>query len=666
MDDILRIQAFDNTASGKEIKMLQQLLLQITREHIKHLDDEGSSCHLKQTSDMSNHEHPIHIKGGHGTESVRAIDPANLQAQLRELFKVDANPASFLKMIMLTLGILLTPITLVGMVIGYKRGYMRFIYPFNENPRFTELPLIVKISIAAGILVAWLCAAVALWLILTITDSDFLTSEGMLIYMAVNMPISLSVFFLFRRWYVGMQHLLIHDNEDGSATLATFEDLREYYYRPGLWVGGGLTLDSGHILTVAGTGAGKSVNLFVNAILDQAYQYNGSFYVNDIKGELAAICAGPLKRMGKRVITINPWQLLPDNLPESECYNPLQLLSDSMSIDLVDDIALLAELLIPMKQDDKNAFFTNSARAMISGFLLYIVCSKDYPNPTLTDLWKMVRLTGDDFDNLLADMNGIRHPLYAETIKQAAQEIVKQLGSPETFSSIVSNVLDATSFMKSPALQKTLVNGFNPYDLTADQDTVVFFILPVDKLSSQSTLLRLVTVSMLRACVRKPTGKRVTFLLDETASMGYLSEVPTALAAYRGFGISMHLVFQDHLQIQAVYGNIWESLIANCKVRQYFGITDNTTLDYISTAMGKTTNIKYQRDWFGNITDIETKQRDLMTPDEVKTACKNSMLIFTGSNPVAKFAKSPYYLNPSLKKDGVNLYDKNPYYNGDQ
>lgn len=611
-------------------------------------------------------EFPLEIRGGHGPSKSIDFNPADFQDQLRALFRVKANPTSFLKMLMIALGILLTPITILGMVLGYKRGYMRFMFPLDEYPRFTRLPLIMKVSIGAGILITWAIVLLSLWLIVTITGSSLMTSQGMLIYMAVNTPISLSVYFLFRRWYLGIQHLLLHDDEAGSARLASFDDLNEYYYRPGLWVGGGLTLDSGHILTCAGTGAGKSVNLFVNAILDQAYQYKGSFYVNDIKGELASICRGPLERMGKRCIIINPWQLLPENLPQSQCYNPLQLLSDNMSIDLVDDIALLAELLIPLKQDDKNAFFTNSARAMISGFLLHIVCSKDYPNPTCTELWKMVRLSGDDLDSLVADMATSNHPLYGETIKQAAQEIVKQMGSPETFSSIVSNALEATSFMKSPALQKTLVNGFNPYDLTADQDTVVFFILPVDRLASQATLLRTITVSMLRACVRKPTGKRVTFLLDETASMGYLSEIPTALAAYRGFGISMWLVFQDHAQIKAVYGDIWESLIANCKVRQYFGITDNTTLEYISTAMGKTTNVKYQRDWFGNITDIETKQRDLMTPDEVKTACKNSMLIFTGSNPVAKFAKSPYYLNPSLKKDGVNLYDKNPYYNGDQ
>lgn len=50
MDDILRIQAFDNTASGKEIKALQQLMLQITREHIAHLDKEVRPCDLKTTS----------------------------------------------------------------------------------------------------------------------------------------------------------------------------------------------------------------------------------------------------------------------------------------------------------------------------------------------------------------------------------------------------------------------------------------------------------------------------------------------------------------------------------------------------------------------------------------------------------------------------------------
>ena len=611
-------------------------------------------------------EHPIKLKGAHAPSSNKGYNPETFNDELRELFKIEAKPGAMLKILIVLAGILFTPITCVGLVLGFKKGYMKFMYPNDELPRFFALPLIVRASMLIHVAISWAVVGLLIWLLAQLVDANYMSAQVALVYLGINTIASISVFFIFRRWYVGRHNLLMHDGEKGDAKWGDVTTALEYFGRPGLLVANGMTLaDGGHICTIAGSGGGKTANLFVNAILDRAHGYDGSFYINDIRGELAAICAGPLERMGKRIVVINFWNLLSGKLPKSHNYNPLDLLSDPNSIDLVDDISLIAELLVPFKQNDQNAFFTNSARSVIAGLLLHLICSEKYEAKTLGELWKMIRLTGEEWDNLVADMSVSDHRINGATIRQAANEIAKQMGSPETWSSIVSNALDATSFMRSHALQNHLVSGFNPYELTAtNNNTVVFFILPIDKLSSQSTLLRLVTVSMLRSCVRKPTGKNITYLLDETASMGFLTEIPTAMAAYRALGISMWLVFQDHSQIQSIYGEIWESLLANAKVKQYFSLKDNTTLEYLSDALGKTTATKYKQDWFGNIIDVETFERDLAAPHQLKQMSKHYIFLFTGENPAMKVLKEPYYENPLLKEKGKPLYDPNPYVKG--
>jgi type IV secretion system protein VirD4 len=144
-------------------------------------------------------------------------------------------------------------------------------------------------------------------------------------------------------------------------------------------------------------------------------------------------------------------------------------------------------------------------------------------DPDLGMLWQWLRLHGKEWDNLLADMYESTDPLYGNAVSMAASEIAKQMGSPETFSSIVSNALECTSFLKSHALQHSLRSGgLDPYSLT-DGNTVVFVVLPFDKLLTYSNYMRLVVATLMRAIVRKPSKEnKTTFIIDEAFNLGYI------------------------------------------------------------------------------------------------------------------------------------------------
>lgn len=595
--------------------------------------------------------------------NMEMLTATDLKEQLRELLRTERNPAAIVKMILFAIGALFTAFSFAGMILGYVRGYNKFMRPKEELPRFTNLPLIVKLSMALGIAFVWgmIFICIQLWFGLAAIEPDF--EKGAVIFFGSNIAMSLLVYFVFRRWRYGVWNLIMESDRNGTARFATDEDLEPYRRKTGLYIGGNYAFaDKGHALLVCGTRGGKSQNVLMANVLRVSH-YKGSMVVIDPKAELSSVCANYLRKSGKRVVIINPWDLLSERLGASTNYNPLSFLRDKSSDHLIDNIGLIAELIIPFADDDKNKFFTDSARNLIAGLLLHLVTTDKVDDPTLGILWEWLRLHGKEWDELLADMYESEDPVYGNAVKMAASEIAKQMGSPETFSSIISNALEATSFLKSHALQKSLNSGgFDPYSLT-DGNTVVFVVIPFEKLLTYSNYMRLVVATMMRAIVCKPSKEnRTVFIADETYSLGYMSEFLNALSAYAGYNISLFLVYQDLNQIKGTYGDKWETVMANCTIRQFMSIRDMFSLEYISKMLGDKTRVTFKQNLVGTITDIKANHRPLATPNEVMRISQENMLLFVGENPAAILPKLPYYEMPQLKDvNGMNVYDPNPY-----
>jgi type IV secretion system protein VirD4 len=59
--------------------------------------------------------------------------------------------------------------------------------------------------------------------------------------------------------------------------------------------------------------------------------------------------------------------------------------------------------------------------------------------------------------------------------------------------------------------------------------------------------------------------------MDEVAQLGHVDEFVAAQTLLRGYGVQIWSFWQDLSQLQAVYPNIWPTIINNCKVFQAFG-----------------------------------------------------------------------------------------------
>lgn len=575
--------------------------------------------------------------------------------EIDHLFKVNLDASLLNKIILFIVGIFLTPVTLAGALLGYARAYNRFVKPLAEYPLLHPLRPIVRFAMFAWAILIWFGMFGLLLVLRQFAAIMGMRGYGVLIYVGFNLFFSLVVFFVFRRWQIGISNALIESNRFGSARFARPDELNPYRQGPGLYIGGGFVFkDKGHVLTVAGTRGGKGTNLIIPNLLGLG-GYNGSWVVIDPKGENAAITARYQRESGRQVVILNPWDLLAENVGEAESYNPLDILADTSSIHLVDDAHMIAEMLVPVEKGDKNRFFTDTARSVVTGLIMQIATTQEGDDRTLTTLWRWARLAGDDWDELIARMRLNQDPVNGEIVRNSGNEIVKLMeAGEETFGSILSSVLQATDFLKSPALQKSLRSGYDPTTLS-DGDTALYIIIPADKLQSHARWLRLIVTTTLRAVVRKP-NKRVCFLLDEFAALGYLPEIETALSTYAGFEITVWPILQSLIQLKGLYGENWETFAANTAIRQFFTINDNFTANYVSAAIGQSSHVITTRSWFG-VQDANANQRPLVTPDEVRRGSSENIFAFLGGNPPTTFTKRPYYQMPELQ----GRKDNNPY-----
>jgi type IV secretion system protein VirD4 len=332
-------------------------------------------------------------------------------------------------------------------------------------------------------------------------------------------------------------------------------------------------------------------------------------------------------------------------------FNPLDVLKVDR-INLCDDVATLAEAIVPATSGSNEAHFSDKARSYVSGLILHLMTAAPETERHLGTLWQWLRLDHEKWIELLADMMLNDDPVAGEIVKATANEIASLMKTSEReYGSIISTAQKYTDVFKSPALRESLKTSpkFSAADLT-NGNTIVYLIVPADRLKSHSTYMRLVITSLLRSVIRNP-GKDVLFLIDEAYAMGYHSEIELALGAYAGFGVHLWTIWQSLVQIQDLYPKTWQSFISNCSVRHFFNISDNFSADYISSMFGQTSVPEYNDK--GEVSGASA--RPLVTPDEIRRQSDESIYTVIDQLAPTEIPKAPYY------KMGLE-YDPNPYY----
>ncbi|MEL6445858.1 MAG: type IV secretory system conjugative DNA transfer family protein [Bacteroidota bacterium] len=570
----------------------------------------------------------------------------------------------------------------VGAIWGFWRGYHRILEPKHRVPHLAPLWPGSRYGLIVGILIGLVLLAVERLVLgpfledltRSMAGVGTVTSVSPVLAFFVNASIAgviILVFEFVRRRRVTR---IEEGQRFGTARFASDSEIEPFKAEAGrapdgFYIGTDYTptyyAKQGHLLTVAGTRGGKGVNLIIPNLLG-AGGFSGSWVVIDPKGENAAVTARWQRDHNrKNVVLLNPWGALRDAFAKRgfetfATFNPLDLVTKGAPENLVDDVDIIAEMLVPIRETaGVNPYFTSRARAMVAAYLLHLVTTDDVEDEerTLPTLWAWLRSDNDEFTELLGSMDGNEHPVAGTVVQRAASEIASlKMTSTRVYSNILSTAQDETDFLKSPALTKAFSEA-SSFDLStlSNGDTVVYVIIPPDRLKTHYKYLRLVATTLLRGVIRHP-NRQVCFLLDEAYALGYISEIDVALGTYAGYGVSLWNIFQNLTQVQKLYGKNWENVLAQSAVRHFFNLGDQSSRSYISAMLGTRTVLD-----IGLNGELKSATgRPLLNPDEVGRGSKDQMFTFIEQDYPTYFPKQPYYTVPAWEERA----DDNPLHKG--
>lgn len=421
----------------------------------------------------------------------------------------------------------------------------------------------------------------------------------------------------------------------------------------------GITFErAGHLLTIAPTRSGKGVS----AVIPNLLFYTGSVVVNDIKGENYAVTASWRRKMGHNVHMFAPFADEDFDVFNSSRWNPFDMLVDSD--DPWEDCRYMAELLVPDERG-KDDFWSNAARNFLTGLILYIHTQKPEQERMLVLIRILLTQNEAEFLETLRDMAecGDTNVERAANVMWRADDKVRE--------GILSTLDSHLSFLDSKKMVAYTHDSTMNFKDLKEGLCSIYLILPPERLRTFAPFARLfmgmAALEMKRT--RTKPEQPVLFMIDEFPAMGRMRVVEEEIAYLAGYGVNLWLFAQDLKQIATIYGDKAQSIIANCAVKQFFGVSDVETAQLVSMMCGETSipSISYSSEQGlsiknGNRT-LSSGARPLLTTNEVMSLDKDTQLLFFQGQQVVVAGKLNYLNDPLFKDaDQTPIYKENPFH----
>src|SRR5690606_1277911 len=236
--------------------------------------------------------------------------------------------------------------------------------------------------------------------------------------------------------------------------------------------------DSRHMMTIAGSRAGKGATVIIPNLL----LWKGSALVIDPKGTNAAVTAGNRRKMGQKVHLIDPFGILNTGVAS---FNPLSTL-DPGSPHIREQISMIAEALVVPDEHAKDRHWDDGAKTIIAGLIAHLVSSPQHENPTLPMLRDLISMMPEAQAELWAEMS--MNESAGRLAKDAAHRVIRGIGTNE-MSSILSNADKHTEWLSSPAMAKTLSSSSFSFADIKDTPTTIYLVIPPHYLETHNRFL---------------------------------------------------------------------------------------------------------------------------------------------------------------------------------
>ena len=427
--------------------------------------------------------------------------------------------------------------------------------------------------------------------------------------------------------------------------------------------------DNRHIMTVAGSRAGKSVT-----VINNLFFYPGSVLCTDPKGELAEITAPRRAKMGQKVYVLDPFKVVKGEAARHrKSFNPLAALSLNNGF-IIEDALQITDALIVSSGNEKDPHWNESASHFIMGLILYVALSPDIPphernlvtvrchlNRALTfDKDRKVFMLEEEIEDAAGKLADSGFNDIAAIMTSAVRGFYDK-GFDER-GGVLSTARRHTQFLEFESMKSVLSgHDFDLADLKREKCGIsVYLVLPATRMSMCNRWLHLFVNQLLDAMERERGKPKAPVLvcLDEFPVLGFMKQLQDAAGQIASFHVKLWVILQDWGQGKALYGERFESFAANAGILQAFGNVDVTTTEYLSKKLGQTivedarlsevTSEQRQKGLSGR---QDTRQLyPLLTPDEIARSfarsdpLKRQLIFWAGVHPMI-LQRVEYYDN---------------------
>ncbi|PHQ31492.1 type IV secretory system conjugative DNA transfer family protein [Rhodopirellula bahusiensis] len=411
-------------------------------------------------------------------------------------------------------------------------------------------------------------------------------------------------------------------------------------------------VDDRHVFTVAGSRSGKGRAVLIPNML----LWPHSVISIDPKGELASETASHRHRHhGHKVVVLDPFRVSDVDDALRGGFNPLRGCTEENLIELS---MLIADALVVTDPGSKDPHWTEAAKGILRGLIGHVATADQFAGDR--NLGK-IREIACSMESSTEDESGNRIPGAVETgmMQNDRGEGFIQRSASDFFSkpsnergSVLSNLNRNLMFLDLPPIRRSLERSSFALSDLKTENTSVYLCLPARHMGTCGRWLRMLvnlTIQSMESTSRsKKMDGPVLMALDEMATLGHMQSILDAAGQMAGFGLKLWAFWQDLTQAKEIYGERWETFIANAGVMQCFGNTDPTTAEWISKRLGQgSVRVKEPRQMNARqaATDPfsanrKTEMSDLLAPHEVarlfarEDQLHRQLLFVSGMSPV--------------------------------
>ena len=391
-------------------------------------------------------------------------------------------------------------------------------------------------------------------------------------------------------------------------------------------------------LILGASGTGKSRSYIIPNILAM----NGSMLILDPKKELLRSTGGVLKKNG---YDVRVFDLI--DIQNSYRYNPMRYLeSDKDVLTLVD---ALIRNTTPAKSHDTDPFWTKAETSMFQALILYLMYEAPPEEQNLGMVMELLRAgearEEEDFQSpldILFERLAMREPDHVavkayRTFQQAAGKTAKSIlvSAGVRLSSISLGIIESLVSMDELDLYTLGTQKVALYCCLPDNDKSLNYL---------AGLLIMQVIQVLYRVADQHGGSlpiSVHLMQDEFANVPSLpgDAYQQYLSTCRSRNIHNSICIQGLSQLQAMFKDEWEIIVANCDELLVLGVNDSKSADYISHLMGKSTvditTHGHTKGLKGSYSDnFQQVGRELMAPDEIRLMNNYyALLLIRGENP---------------------------------